>query len=134
MSHYTRVKTKIVDRDFLVKALAKVGFGNVEVHNDAAQLVGYEGNLRRQRAEVIIRKRYVGSMSNDIGFKQNQDGSYSLIVSEYDAPQYDDEWLKKLTRIYAEEVVTDRLANQGFVVQKTENRKDGGRRLLLVRA
>ncbi|MBX9772557.1 MAG: DUF1257 domain-containing protein [Candidatus Obscuribacterales bacterium] len=133
MSHYTKVKTKIVDRDFLVKALAQLGFTNVEVHDTPVNLVGYLGDTRSQKANVVIRKQYVGMSSNDIGFVQGKDGSFSMIVSEFDASQFDDAWLMKLTRTYAEAVVTDKLASQGFVVQKSETRKDGGRKLVLVR-
>lgn len=68
MSHFTAIKTQIKDRDALVKALADVGLKNIEVYETAQSLYGYQGDVRAETAEVIIRRKYVGSSSNDIAF------------------------------------------------------------------
>lgn len=70
MSHFTSIKTQIKNTDALIKALADVGFKNVEYHETAQHLYGYQGDVRPETAEIIIRKQYIGSMSNDIGFKR----------------------------------------------------------------
>ena len=67
MSAYNEIDTEITDRDCLVEALQELGHV-VQVHETPVQLEGYHGDKRQQRADVIIPRRHVGSMSNDIGF------------------------------------------------------------------
>ena len=67
MSHFTRIKTRITEAKALVMALADVGFKTVEDHEAAQPLYGYQGDQRAQTAEVIIRRKFIGRASNDIG-------------------------------------------------------------------
>ena len=48
MSHYTAIRTKLADLDSLVKALAEVGYGEVEVYDEPQRLYGYLGDRRSQ--------------------------------------------------------------------------------------
>lgn len=76
MSHFTTIKTEIKNVNALVKALEDMEFINqVELHEKAQGLYGFQGDLRPETAEVIIRRKYLGSASNDIGFKQQEDGT-----------------------------------------------------------
>ena len=70
MSAYTLIETQLVSEEHLVRALEDVGFEQVERHAAAQPLVGFEGLRREQRAEIIIRKRYLDAASNDLGFAQ----------------------------------------------------------------
>lgn len=49
MSHYTTLDTTIVSTEFLVQALADLGFADVEVHEAAQPLVGWRGIFGRTR-------------------------------------------------------------------------------------
>ena len=84
MSHYTTLETRLVSEKHLVLALKDMGFDEVEVHAEPQPLVGYQGDERAQRAHVIVRRRYLGRDSNDLGFFRNPAGCYELIVSEWD--------------------------------------------------
>src|SRR5262245_16439249 len=101
MSHFTHLQTRIVEVDALRKALADVGFEEVEVHDEAQHLYGFQGDQRADTAEVIIRRRHVGYASNDIGFKRQPDGTFTAIISGYDRSKYSAAWLEKLTQRYA---------------------------------
>ncbi|WP_445249288.1 DUF1257 domain-containing protein [Microcoleus sp. OTE_8_concoct_300] len=81
MSHFTSIKTQIKNRDALVKALADVGFARVEVHETGQRLYGFQGDVRPEKAEVIVRGQYLGAASNDMGFKQQEDGQFKAIIS-----------------------------------------------------
>jgi hypothetical protein len=76
MSHFTSIKTQIKNRDALVKALADVGFARVEVHEKGQPLYGFQGDVRPEKAEVIVRRQYLGAASNDMGFKLQEDGQF----------------------------------------------------------
>jgi hypothetical protein len=125
MSHYTEVVTEFTDVDCLVKALEVLKprwKGIIEVHQTAQSLYGYTGDVRPQKAHVIIRKQYVGGSSNDIGFERQTDGSYKAIISDYDrnSLQYNDEWLGKLKQGYNAEKIVKIVKKRGkyFTKQK----------------
>ncbi len=103
MSAYITLATPMTDQQCLLDALADLGFGpdKVEVHADATQLVGYVGDRRQQRAHVVIRRRFVGTASNDVGFELTSTG-YRAHVSGFDHPRYGTGWLSKLSARYQE--------------------------------
>lgn len=82
MSAYTTINTKIKDRETLKTALHQLKLPFEEGIN--LHLYGYKGDKRKQTADIVVRRKYVGSASNDIGFKRLQDGSYEMIISEFD--------------------------------------------------
>ncbi|WP_437310902.1 DUF1257 domain-containing protein [Sorangium sp. So ce388] len=97
MSAYITLATPMIDRDSLLDALADLGFGSdkVEVHDEPASLIGYEGARRAQEAEIIIRRRHLGQASNDLGFRRTPTG-FQAIVSDHDRARFGDAWLGQL--------------------------------------
>ncbi len=86
MSHFVQCQTQIRDRSALCRALEELGWADreIEVHAAPVPLYGYQGDERPERAEVVIRRQFVGEASNDIGFARQPDGTYLAIISEYD--------------------------------------------------
>ena len=114
MSHYTTLETKIVSQEHLVLALQDMGFSDVEHHEEAEALIGFEGDTREARAEVIIRRKHLSSASNDIGFARGADGRFKAIISDYDRRRYYTLWLGRLAQRDAYRGARDVLAKQGF--------------------
>ena len=133
MSHFTTLQTQITSIDGLVKALEDMGFTEVEVHEVAQNLYGYRGDQRKQTAEVIIRRKHIGSASNDIGFKQREDGTFEAIISDYDRRKYSEKWLGELFQRYAYHVASAKLKQQGFELVQEEKDKEGRIHLVLRR-
>jgi hypothetical protein len=133
MSHYTRMKTRITDSAALTRALAEVGFPEVEVHAVAQPLVGFQGDLRAQTAEVIVRRKHLGRASNDLGFKRQPDGTFEAVVSAFDRSTYSGKWLDRLTARYTYHVTRARLQEQGFQLVTEETQADGRLHLVLRR-
>ncbi|MGK7873313.1 MAG: DUF1257 domain-containing protein [Xenococcaceae cyanobacterium] len=133
MSHFTCIKTQIRNVEALVKALGDVGFNNVEVHETAQHLYGFQGDVRPQTAEVIIRRQYIGRASNDIGFKRQQDGTFKAIISEYDRYKYSQQWLNQLTQRYGYHTLMATAPVQGFTVEEEETLEDGTIRVVVGR-
>jgi len=125
MSHYTVMDTQLSSAEHLVKALADMGFGNVEVHAEPQALVGWLGDSRKNRAHVIVRKREIGFVSNDIGFLQAPSGYFRAQISDFDRLKFDDEWLRALTQRYAYHVASDMLAQQKFTTVEESREADG---------
>ena len=133
MSHFTCIQTQIKNQDALLKALVDVGFKEVEVHETAQHLYGYQGDLRSQTAEVIIRRQYIGSASNDIGFKRQKDGQFEAIISEYDRHKYSQEWLNSLSQRYGYHMLMETAPEQGFTIEEEETLADGTIRVVVAR-
>ncbi|MGH3242900.1 MAG: DUF1257 domain-containing protein [Spirillospora sp.] len=133
MSHFTRVRTTLRDSDLLAKALAEVGFTTVETHAAPQTLYGYQGDARPERAEVIVRRRHVGRMSNDIGFRRGSDGSFEAIISEFDRNRYDGGWLTKVSRAYGHAAALRYAEDNGYEIDSDVVGEDGERRLVLRR-
>ena len=83
MSKYmTFTGTAFKDRECLLKALAECGYGTVE-EGESLSLYGYQGDRRPETANIVVRRKFIGSASNDLGF-QKTDAGYVAVISEYD--------------------------------------------------
>lgn len=124
MSHYSSLKTKIKNGGALKKALQSINNGKwkncIEVHEKATNLYGYHGDKREQTANIIIRRKDIGSSSNDIGFVRQPDGTYQAIISDFDSRQFTSDWLNQLNQLYSLEVVRETAKNNGFSFEFTE--------------
>ncbi|MHB9005061.1 MAG: DUF1257 domain-containing protein [Coriobacteriia bacterium] len=94
------------DRLLLLAALADLGYAEVEA-GEALPLYGYQGDRRTETAELVVRRRYLGSASNDLGFARTA-GGYIPVVSEYDQRTlHGGQFLPKLRTAYNERVVEE---------------------------
>lgn len=126
MSAYTEQQTQITDRDILKKCLEEKGYKNVEVHDTPQNLVGYHGDKRQQKAEVIVRRSEIGGSSNDIGFAKQTDGTFAAVISDYDKHKHNATWMADLKKRYAEHKIQKIAKQQGLIfVKKTENPNGG---------
>jgi hypothetical protein len=83
MSKYmTFTETVFKDRACLLAALAECGYAKVE-EGEALPLYGYRGDQRPETANIVVRRDFIGSASNDLGF-QKTDAGYVPVISEYD--------------------------------------------------
>lgn len=71
-------------RELLLKALAELGYPESKIEEgEALPLYGYRGDLRKETAEIVIRRGHLTSASNDLGFRRT-DAGYVVVISEYD--------------------------------------------------
>jgi hypothetical protein len=83
MSKYlTFTDVVFTNHALLIAALEDLGYTNVE-QGEGLPLYGYQGDERAERAEIVVRRKYIGSASNDLGFRRTAEG-YTPIISEYD--------------------------------------------------
>lgn len=133
MSHFTTLATQLTDTEALCAALADVGYRDVEVHDEAQPLYGWQGDQRQDRAHVIVRREHVGGASNDLGFLRQHDGRFLAVISEYDRSTHDQAWLGRVTARHAYHVTSKALAGQGFDIVDEATDRDGTVRLVLRR-
>ncbi len=83
MSKYmTFTDTAFKDRDCLRDALSECGYAETE-EGEALSLYGYRGDRRPETAQIVVRRKYIGAASNDLGF-QKTDAGYVPVISEFD--------------------------------------------------
>ncbi len=83
MSKYmTFTGTAFKDGECLLKALAECGYGTVE-EGESLSLYGYRGDRRPETAQIVVRRKFIGAASNDLGFQKTESG-YVPVISEYD--------------------------------------------------
>jgi hypothetical protein len=87
MSHFVECQAEFRDPQALIAALVECGFpeDQIEVHDQPVALYGYQGDVRAQQAHIVIRRQYVGSGANDVGWEKQPDGTYRAWISEFDA-------------------------------------------------
>ena len=119
MSKYLVFRAEaFTDRRLLVGALADLGYRDVE-QGEALALYGYQGDRRPETAELVVRRRHVGRLSNDLGFKQTAEG-YVPVVSEYDQRTLlGGRFLARLRTAYNEQAVEEIRRRLGGTVQRT---------------
>ncbi len=92
------------DLGLLKKALQDLGFAVLE-EGENLQLYGYQGDMRPERAQLVIRREQLTSASNDLGFVRTEKG-YAPVVSEYDERiLLEGKFLPKLRTAYSLRVV-----------------------------
>ena len=86
MSHYVECRPGFKDRRALIEAIVAAGFdrSQIETHEEAVPLFGYQGDRRPERAHIVIRREHVGTAANDVGWERLPDGTYRAWISEYD--------------------------------------------------
>jgi Protein of unknown function (DUF1257) len=120
MSKYVEMSTALTDERYLVEALRELGY-EPEVCREGKALVGYMGDERAERAQIIVRRRHLDSASNDIGFARDGSGVYRAIISEYDRGiGFDDAWIGRLSQAYKERQTMAVAKAKGYVFKGRE--------------
>jgi hypothetical protein len=131
VSHFTTIKTKITDSEALKKALADLGYPIVEEGHNLA-LYGYQGDRRPQTADIVVRRKYISPLSNDLGFKK-KGAIYELIISEYDLDVLGEWFIDKFMQRYAYHKVLSEAKNNDWLKVKEEMMQDGTIKLVFTK-
>ncbi len=136
MSVYKEVKTEFRNLDSLKKALADVGFKEIEVDVSRSNSLflkgfGYEyNNLNVRKGTIAIRKSEYGGYE-DTGFSWDaQSKSFTAIISTH--YPFNEEKLTQVKQRYAYHEVTRNARVRGYNIKETTD-VDGTIRLQLVR-
>ncbi len=126
MSHFTKIKTRLINKELLIKALQDLGYN---VNDGKVQIRGYEG----QKTDVDIMIP-TGNTGYDIGFRKEGD-SYSLVADWWGIRDITSEdFLNRVQQKYAYNAVRERMEEQGFELIEEENEEDKTIHLTLRRA
>ena len=125
MSHFSKIKTKLYDRNILKKSLSDL---KLEWTEQNQQIVGYQ--KQTHDAEIIVKQ----SNNYDIGFKWN--GVEYELVTDLMFWSQDvsvDKFLNRVNQRYAYNSIIGVSEKEGFSFTQTETAEDGSIRLVLRR-
>lgn len=125
MSHISRIKTQMVEREFLLKAISDLGYAFEEGELE----IGGFGTARAQ-VEIKIPLR----LSGDIGFRNTPTG-YEVVADWWGVRGVKrEEFTNTLLQRYAYHATRARLEAQGFTLVEEATTETGQIRLVLRRA
>nr|UPY84265.1 hypothetical chloroplast RF35 [Gephyrocapsa oceanica] len=125
MSHFSKIKTKLYDRNILKKSLSDL---KLEWTEQNQQIVGYQ--KQTHDAEIIVKQ----SNNYDIGFKWNG-VEYELVTDLmfWAQPYSVDKFLNQINQRYAYNSIVQVSEKENFNFTQSENSQDGSIRVLLTR-
>ena len=126
MSEYTVIQVEYNDPECIKASLKELGYVFEDHKTEAQSLQGYRGDQRVQTANIIVRRRHVGSAANDVGFKKKANGKYELIISEYDrSGQTGTNFMQRMKQLYAKHKTLKQLKKMGKTVTSVKTTADG---------
>ena len=121
MSHFVECQTEFRDPQALIAALVECGFpeDQIEVHEQPVALYGYQGDVRPQRAHIVIRRQHVGPAANDVGWEKLPDGTFRAWISEYDGRhRFNPDTQNRIKQEYACQVITRQQRGLGRTIER----------------
>ena len=83
------------------------------------RLSGYQGDVRPQKAHVVIRREHVGQAANDVGCERMPDGTYRAWISGFDCRhRFDQAMQNRIKQEYAYHVVRRQQSALGRTVER----------------
>ena len=123
MSHKTDVKTKLNNKEYIVKALQNLGY-QIKVADEHNKLTtrGYYG-ATKSNVDILITHTPNGSSTNDeIGLQEQEDGTFVCTGDYYFASGLTSQKLTNTLTVEAKkEEVNDRLMALGFTMNSNIN-------------
>jgi len=125
MSHFTRIRTTLVDGDLIEAALRELGYtferGSVRIKGFTSQTASAEFRITTQ------------SRSYDIGLVKNG-GHYDVVADWYGVRGFSRQsFVDSVTRVYTVIATKKTLVAQGFNIAKESTEKNGETRIVLRR-
>jgi hypothetical protein len=118
MSKYKEIETQITKIDHITRALDEMG---VPYEWDASglPLVNWQGVPTNQKALVVVRRKHLGNVSNDLGWALDPGaGAYTEIISEFDEEHEIARGVRQRCAFYQVEALA---AANGYAVERVED-------------
>jgi len=120
MSAYKLIKCSFKDKEILLDSLQSLGFKPVE-YSEKHSLSGYRNDLRNEKAEIIVPKSQISSVSNDLGFAYDDESKeYLMICSDYDSHKG---LADKVKQSYAVTAIKNALKKNKFSIKSETKNK-----------
>lgn len=124
MSHFSRIKTQMVDKKFVLAAIKDLGF---EYEEGEQQVAGFGG--MKQPVDIRIKLK----LSYDVGLRKRGNG-YEIVADWMGVRGFSQEtFTQRLMQRYAYHATREKLEQQGFAMVEEEQEATGQIRIVLRR-
>ena len=125
MSHISRIRTQMTEKDYLLKALTDLGFTYEE--GEDLEVRGFGGQKTRVEIKIPLKLSY------DLGLRKNA-GSYEIVADWFGVRGVkSQEFTQRLNQRYAYHATRGKLEKQGFNLVEEKVEETGQIRLVLRR-
>lgn len=118
MSHFTRVKTKIVDREILEKVLKDLNY----IISPIKKVTGWRNTLQEVDFAIKTKNQY------SIGFSKNKEGSYDIVADWWaisnSSGLKEKDFVNQINQRYAYEKVLSEVKKEGFIIAEEKVESD----------
>ena len=123
MSHFTRVRTQIVEKEYLMQALEDLGYAYEE---GDVKIRGF--GLQRQQVDIKVKTR-----GYDVGFRK-AGASYEIVADWWGVQGTSrKKFVQQVTQRYAYHAARAKLEERGFTLASEDVQEDGRIHLVLRR-
>jgi len=127
MSHFSKIKTKLKDKEPLIQALDQLGY-----------IIDYENKFvkgfRGQFTAVDISLNLSGNTK--VGFKWDENSNSYELVTDLDLWNFDlpvERFISKVTQLYAYNTIISKTQEDGYQLVEQKNQNDGSIELVLTK-
>ncbi|HVN53492.1 MAG TPA: DUF1257 domain-containing protein [Anaerolineaceae bacterium] len=125
MSHFSRLKTLIVEKELLILALKELGY---QPEEGELYIRGFGGD--RTKVELKVARKF----GYEIGFRKGE-GTYEVVADWFGVHGISQkDFVQQLNQRYAYHAARVKLEEQGFTLTSEEVQADGRIHLVLRRA
>lgn len=132
MSHKTEIKTELNNKEYLKKALDKLGFKYTESKNgEVVQTQGRYGV--HEEVDIRIDGTQSKNLSGAVGFKENTDGTYTAVGDFYgltndQGERLTEQKLKGVVTGYSKDAeINESMMNLGFTLEDDDWKVEDGK-------
>jgi len=120
MSKYRKIQTQFKDKVTFRQALSDVcqKRGITFERGESLTLYGYLGDARPETAEFVIRRRHIEDCANDLGFHRLADGTFEVIISDFDSTRNGAQIVREVKQRYARLQVEKLARMRGYRVEE----------------
>ncbi|QPN56994.1 DUF1257 domain-containing protein [Synechococcus sp. CBW1107] len=128
MSHFTTIRTRVVEASHLQKALVDLGY---TVQHGPITVNGYQGNTTKADLKIAT-----ASKGYDIGFRRtNSNDGYELVADWWGIRGIEQkDFVRQLHQRYAYHAAQEALIAEGFSLVEEGQQQDGTLHLVLRRS
>jgi len=113
MSHFTKIQTKIYDKELLISTLKQL---NYNVSEGRSTLMGYNG--QKTNIDILIKL----NSSYDIGFTRNKEGSYQITADWWGVTQVKKEdFIRDVKQNYSLNMIRREMKKKGYKLVEQKN-------------
>jgi hypothetical protein len=124
VSHFTRLRTRLVDEALVKAALESMGYSVLPVGHGVDGWLGATTN-----ADFKVKLK---GTKHEVGFVRGREG-FEVVADWYGVPLKRDDFIRQLTRTYAVDATKAALAQDGYQLEEETSERDGTVRLVLTR-